>query len=91
MAKLTLFHLERCPYCIEARNYLAQLQGEDERYRTVEIELIDERKNKALADAHDYYLVPTFYLGSTKLYEGIMRKDDVRAVLDAALAHHDRQ
>lgn len=85
MAKLTLFHLERCPYCIEARKYLAELQAEDARYRDIVIDLIDERKNKALADAHDYYLVPTFYLGSTKLFEGIMTKTDVQAVLDAAL------
>lgn len=85
MAKLTLFHLERCPYCIEARKYLAELQAEDARYHEIVIDLIDERKNKALADAHDYYLVPTFYLGSTKLFEGIMTKADVQAVLDAAL------
>lgn len=85
MAKLTLFHLERCPYCIEARKYLAELQAEDARYREIVIDLIDERQNKALADAHDYYLVPTFYLGSTKLFEGIMTKTDVQAVLDAAL------
>lgn len=85
MAKLTLFHLERCPYCIEARRFLAELQAEDARYHEIVIDLIDERKNKALADAHDYYLVPTFYLGSTKLFEGIMTKADVQAVLDAAL------
>ena len=85
MAKLTLFHLERCPYCVEARKYLAELQAEDARYRDIVIDLIDERKNKALADAHDYYLVPTFYLGSTKLFEGIMTKADVQAVLDVAL------
>jgi len=85
MAKLTLFHLERCPYCIEARKYLAELQGEDARYRDIVIELIDERKNPTVANAHDYYLVPTFYLGTTKLFEGIMTKADVQAVLDAAL------
>lgn len=86
MAKLTLFHLERCPYCIQAREYLSELQAEDPKYASVTIELIDERKNKALADAHDYYLVPTFYLGSQKLFEGIMTKADVKDVLDTALA-----
>lgn len=85
MAKLTLFHLERCPYCIEARKYLAELQAEEARYRDIVIDLIDERKNPVVANAHDYYLVPTFYLGSTKLFEGIMTKADVQAVLDAVL------
>lgn len=88
MAKLTLFHLERCPYCIQARQYLSELQAEDPRYASLNIELIDERKNKALADAHDYYLVPTFYLGPTKLYEGIMTKADVKEVLEKALSSH---
>lgn len=88
MAKLTLFHLERCPYCIKARKYLSELQAEDPRYASVTIELIDERKNKALADAHDYYLVPTFYLGSEKLFEGIMTKADVQDVLEKALIAH---
>lgn len=85
MAKLTLFHLERCPYCIKARKYLNELREEDVRYRDVVIDLIDERLNKALADAHDYYLVPSFYLGPTKLFEGIMTKEDVRQVLEIAL------
>ncbi len=88
MAKLTLFHLERCPYCIQARQYLQELQAQDPRYASVTIELIDERKNKALADAHDYYLVPTFYLGSQKLFEGIMTKADVQDVLEKALSTH---
>jgi glutaredoxin len=88
MAKLTLFHLERCPYCIQARQYLSELQAQDPRYASVTIELIDERKNKALADAHDYYLVPTFYLGSQKLFEGIMTKADVQDVLEKALSAH---
>ena len=86
MAKLTLFHLERCPYCIQARQYLRELQDQDPRYASVTIDLIDERKNKALADAHDYYLVPTFYLGSQKLVEGILTKADVQAVLEKALS-----
>ncbi len=86
MPKLTLFILESCPYCVRARKYLAELQNEDPKYLTVEIELIDERQNRALANSYDYYLVPTFYLGKTKLFEGIMNKEDVRKVLESALA-----
>jgi len=86
MPKLTLFILESCPYCIRARQYLAELQTEDPKYLNIQIDLIDERKERALANSYDYYLVPTFYLGKTKLFEGIMTKNDVKAVLDAALA-----
>lgn len=85
MPKLTLFILESCPYCISARKYLAELQNEDPQYKSIEIDLIDERKNRALANSYDYYLVPTFYKDKTKLFEGIMKKADVKRVLDHAL------
>ena len=85
MPKLDLFILESCPYCIRARKYLEELRQEDPKYQTIEINLIDERKERALANSYDYYLVPTFYLGKTKLYEGIMTKADVKNVLDKAL------
>lgn len=85
MPKLTLFILESCPYCIRARKYLAELQAEDPKYNTIQIDLIDERKERALANSYDYYLVPTFYQGKTKLFEGIMTKKDVQAVLNKAL------
>jgi len=86
MPKLDLFILESCPYCIRARQYLDELRQEDPKYQAIEIRLIDERKERALANSYDYYLVPTFYLGQTKLFEGIMTKADVRKVLDLALA-----
>lgn len=86
MSKLDLFILESCPYCIRARRYLDELIAEDPRYQAIEIHLIDERKERALANSYDYYLVPTFYLGQTKLFEGIMTKADVKAVLDQALS-----
>jgi glutaredoxin len=85
MPKLDLFILESCPYCIRARKYLDELRQEDPKYQTIEINLIDERKERALANSYDYYLVPTFYLGKTKLYEGVMTKVDVQKVLDQAL------
>ena len=85
MPKLDLFILESCPYCIRARKYLEELRQEEPKYQTIEINLIDERKERALANSYDYYLVPTFYLGKTKLYEGIMTKADVKNVLDKAL------
>lgn len=86
MPKLTLFILETCPYCIRANKYLHELQLENPKYQAIEIDTIDERKNRALANSYDYYLVPTFYLGQTKLFEGIMTKADVQKVLDRVLA-----
>lgn len=86
MPKLTLFVLENCPYCIRVNQYLKELLSEDPKYLEVEIDLIDERKNRVLANSYNYYLVPSFYLGQRKLFEGIMSKNDVKGVLETALA-----
>jgi len=82
--QLTLFILEMCPFCVRAQQYLDELLKE-EKYQQIEIKLVDEAIESAFANAHDYYLVPTFYLGSTKILEGRMSKEDVRSVLDQAL------
>ena len=51
----------------------------------VEIEEIDETRQRALADSYDYYYVPCFYLGREKLHEGHAEREDIRRVLDAAV------
>ena len=85
MNELIFFQLKFCPYCIRVHKYLKELLQE-ERYRSIKIRHVDEKKEAAFADQHDYYLVPTFYLGDTKLFEGIMTKQDVIDVLEKALA-----
>ena len=85
MQKITLFHLEYCPYCREARRWMTELQNENPAYLKLEIQLIDERKDADLADAYDYYYVPTYYVDGKKIHEGAASREDVRAVLDAAL------
>jgi hypothetical protein len=47
--------------------------------------MIEETEEKGYADAHDYYYVPTFYVGGVKIFEGSPRKDDIEAVLRAAV------
>jgi glutaredoxin len=85
MKELLFFELQSCPYCIRANNYLNELM-QDPKYQSITIRKIDEAKNKALANQYDYYLVPTFYYQDEKLFEGIMRKEDVQLVLDKVLA-----
>ena len=82
--ELELFILEMCPYCIRVKQYLKELLQE-EKYSAIVIKEIDERIERDYANAHDYYLVPTFYYQDEKLLEGRMGKEDVRRVLDAAL------
>jgi len=59
--------------------------AEDSRYRAVEIEIIDESAFPEIADQHDYYYVPTYYVGDRKLHEGAASIKKIRRVFDAAL------
>ena len=86
MKDLKLFILINCPYCQQALKYIEELQQE-EKYRDIKYQLIDERKEKALADSYDYYYVPTFYLDEQKVHEGIVSKEQVQAIFDQALNH----
>ena len=85
MKELTLFYLKSCPYCIRAQKYMQELQDENPRYAEIPIKKVEEQQEKALADSYDYYYVPCFYTGSTKLHEGSIDKDGVRAVFEKAL------
>jgi len=84
MNELYYFKLKNCPYCIKANTYLEELLQED-RYKSIQIRHIDERVESDLANSYDYYLVPSFFLGKQKLFEGIMTKEDVRSVIEEVL------
>ena len=69
MADIKLFYLDGCPYCANARKALAELMQENEAFRAVGIEWIEETAHPDIADEYDYYRVPTLFCGDTKLYE----------------------
>ncbi len=85
MAKLTYFYLPGCPHCRLANRCIEELVNEDERFKGVEIERIDESAQKALAAKYDYWYVPCFYMGQEKIHEGHAEKTDVKKVLEQAL------
>lgn len=64
---------------------MAELQSENPAYLKLDIQLIDERKEAGLADAYDYYYVPTYYVGGIKVHEGAASRDKIRAVFERAL------
>lgn len=83
--RLTYFYLPHCPHCRLATKCLEELKREDAHYQTVDIEMVDESVEQARANSYDYWKVPCFFDGKTKLFEGHMEKDDVRGVLEKAL------
>ena len=85
MKKIIMFILKSCPYCREALRFMEKLAAEDPRYAALDIEIIDERERPDIADAYDYYYVPTYYVGGKKLHEGAATIEAVRRVFDAAL------
>ena len=81
MSKLEVFILKRCPYCKSAMKQTIELMDEYPEFTTLNIEWIDERKEKERANALDYYLVPTFYLNGENLHEGGIGKDKIYEIL----------
>ena len=85
MEKVKMFILPTCPYCIAARRWMDELLAGDPKYREVEIEVIDESAHPDIAGRHDYYYVPTFYVGNRKAHEGAASPKKIKRVFDAAL------
>ena len=85
MKKVKMFIKYSCPYCREALRWMDDLFAENEKYRSLDISIIDENEHPAISDAHDYYYVPTYYVGDNKLHEGAASMEKIRKVFDAAL------
>ncbi|MEE0966083.1 MAG: glutaredoxin [Bacilli bacterium] len=82
---MRVFILKNCPHCIRARGYISQLKEEDLKYQSIDIEYIDEAEEVELADAYDYYYVPSFFDGNKKLHEGTISKNEVKRLFDEFL------
>ena len=58
---------------------------ENEEYKDVKIQMINENKEVELANSFDYYYVPTFYVGDKKIHEGVPTKEKIERVFKEAL------
>lgn len=85
MKKVRIFTLPTCPHCQRALQFIDLLKRDHPELRPVEIEVIDESAQPELAEAYDYYYVPTFYVNDEKIYEGSPQRQDVEEVLRVAL------
>ena len=85
MKPITLFYLEKCPFCKKAFRFIEELQTKYPELKSVEIQTIEESRQPDVANQYDYYYVPTFYLEGEKLHEGGIFKPEVEALLRKAL------
>ena len=66
---MTIFYLENCPYCKNAKRAIAELTQEHPELSKVSIHWIEESREPETAGKYDYYYVPTVFLKDRKLYE----------------------
>lgn len=91
MNKITLFYLEDCPYCHNAKRALQELTKENPQYGEINVEWVEESKQPEVSQQYDYYYVPTIFADDRKLYEAHPSEDyeacksNVKAALDAVL------
>ncbi len=67
--ELTIFHMDGCPYCHNARRAVEELLEEKSAYGAVRLDWHEETRERELAESYDYYYVPAVFLGGEKLYE----------------------
>lgn len=86
MKKVKMFYLESCPHCKRAFKMVEALKAKNQKYSGVEIECIEESQHVQIANAHDYYLVPTFYVDEVKVHEGVPTLEKIEEVLIKAIS-----
>ena len=85
MKPIQLFYLKNCPFCKKAFAYIDKLQ-QQEKYKPIQFELIEESEQPDLAAQYDYYYVPTFYIDGQKVHEGGIFEPEVEAILQKAIS-----
>jgi thioredoxin 1 len=86
MKQITMFVTSWCPYCRKARNLMEELYMEHPEYKNLELKIIDEEMQPEIAKQYNYYYVPTYYVDSDKIHEGVPSKESIKNVFDIATA-----
>ena len=55
MKEILLFVMKGCPHCARALKLQEELLAEHPQWQEIPLRVVDERQEKALADAYDYY------------------------------------
>lgn len=86
MKQITMFVTSWCPYCQKAHNLMNELYQENPAYKNLFIKVIDEEMHPEIAKQYDYYYVPTYYVDSEKIHEGVPTKEAIQNVFELANA-----
>ena len=72
------------PHCKRALAWMEELVSENPEYLELQVQIIDEEKEPIIAKKYDYYYVPTYYVGETKIHEGVPSKEIIKSVFEKA-------
>ncbi len=92
MMQATIFYMEGCPYCRNAKRALEELVREKPEYAGAKVEWVNEEVYPERTNGYDYYYVPSIFIGKEKLYEAHPGDDyekireNVRAALEKAIS-----
>lgn len=84
MKPVKMFIMAACPHCRRAKAWMDEVFEEHPEYRDVELDIIDEQLDPAVANGYDYWLVPTYYVGGAKRHEGVASKEIILNVFESA-------
>ncbi len=85
MKPIIMFETSWCPHCRQAHKFMDELMHENPKYKELDIQVIDEELQPEIAKKFNYYYVPTYYLESEKIHEGVPNKDVIHTLFENAL------
>lgn len=86
------FRLDGCPYCTQAFKAVEELTAQNEKYKDVKIEWVEENQHPEISNQYDYYYVPSMFIDGKKIYEAHRGesytecRENVKRVFEASLS-----
>lgn len=85
MSQVTMYHFEGCPACGHAKQWIKELRQEKPELQGALVELVDVYKTSNFRPPAPFQYVPTFFVDGKKVLEGAVSKEQVEAIMRAAL------
>ena len=91
MKEILGFHLNGCPYCVNAFRAIAELKAGDPAYADISIQWVEDQDAVELFKTHPYEYYPNLWFDLDKQYEAqpgesyAQTKAYIKAVFDKAL------
>ena len=87
MKEILMFVQKDCPHCKRALKWQEVLTEKfHPEWAQVPIRMVDELEQPEVAQAYDYYYVPTYFIVGVKVHERPVTQQDVEKVFAQALS-----